>query len=207
VIALFPADPPDDVAERLGEMRAARDARARVMLERLDRIGAPVAYEDVARRARGAIGRPHVADALVAAGHAADRADAFARLIGHDCPGYVPHAGVATRDAVAFIAASGGAPVLAHPATLRMGGRELDATVASLAAAGLAGIEVHRPEHTPEQRAAYADLAARHRLVASGGSDFHRPDGELRPGDTGRPPLPDGTADALLARAGGGGPG
>jgi hypothetical protein len=184
-------------------MRAARDARARVMVQQLERIGAPIAYEDVARRARGAIGRPHVADALVAAGHATDRADAFARLIGHDCPGYVPHAGTPTRDAVAFLAAAGGAPVLAHPATLKMRARELDATVASLAAAGLAGVEVHRPEHTPEQRAAYAELATRHRLVPAGGSDFHRPDGELRPGDTGRPPLPDGTADALLARAGG----
>ena len=172
------------------------------MVERLAAVGAPIDFDDVAARARGAIGRPHVADALVAAGHASDRADAFARLIGHDGPGYVPHSGLATRDAVALIAAAGGAAVLAHPGTLRLGPRHLDSVVASLASAGLAGIEVHRPEHTPDQRAAYAELARRHHLIAAGGSDFHRPGDGLEPGHTGDPPLPAGTADRLLSVAG-----
>lgn len=202
VIALFPAEPPESMREALADLRDARDARARVMVERLAAVGAPVDFEDVATRARGAIGRPHVADALVAAGHASDRADAFARLIGHDGPGYVPHSALPTRDAVALIAASGGAAVLAHPGTLRLGPRHLESVVASLASAGLAGIEVHRPEHTPDQRADYAALARRHRLTAAGGSDFHRPVDGLEPGRTGDPPLPAGTADRLLAVAG-----
>jgi predicted metal-dependent phosphoesterase TrpH len=74
--------------------------------------------------------------------------------------------------------------------------------VQRLASWGLAGIEVHRPEHTPERRRAYAELAHRNRIVASGGSDFHRPGEFLRPGDTGDPPLPADAIDRLLpARA------
>ena len=67
-----------------------------------------------------------------------------------------------------------------------------------LAGWGLAGIEVHRPEHTPERRAAFAELAGRHRIVATGGSDFHRLEDPLRPGDTGDPPLPADAIERLL---------
>ena len=80
-----------------------------------------------------------------------------------------------------------------------MDGPALSALVGRLAGAGLRGIEVHRPDHTPERRDAYAALARRHGLVATGGSDFHRPGEDLRPGDTGLPPLPLDAVDRLLA--------
>lgn len=201
LIGLFASDPPTVVAERLVELRAGREQRARRMLERLAELGAPLDIEDVAARAGGPIGRPHVADALVSAGHASDRADAFARLIGHDAPAFVPHQGITTADAVRLVAGAGGAPVLAHPATLRLGSRHLDSTVAGLASAGLVGIEVHRPEHTPDQRAHYAALARTHGLIEGGGSDFHLPGAGVEPGSTGDPGLPDGTADRLLTAA------
>ncbi len=89
--------------------------------------------------------------------------------------------------------------MLAHPASLRMPARELGAFVQRLAAWGLRGIEVHRPEHTPERRAALARLARANGLVATGGSDFHHPGDALRPGDTGRPPLPPDAIDHLLS--------
>jgi predicted metal-dependent phosphoesterase TrpH len=63
---------------------------------------------------------------------------------------------------------------------------------------GLAGIEVHRPDHLPERRRTLAELAARLGLVPCGGSDFHRPGEGLTPGDTGDPPLPADTIDQLL---------
>jgi hypothetical protein len=143
-----------------------------------------------------------VADALVAAGHASDRRDAFERFLADAGPAYVPHAGLAPEEAVRLVTAHGGAASLAHPASLRMAPVHLDAFLARLAAAGLGGMEVHRPDHTPERRDAYARLARRHRLVPTGGSDFHDPAEPLRPGDTGDPPLPPDALDLLLdARA------
>lgn len=190
---------PDPLSARLADLRAAREVRARRIVERLAALGAPVAFEDVAARAAGPIGRPHVADALVAAGHARDRQDAFDRFLGDDGPAAVPHARLAPEEGVRLIADSGGAAALAHPASLRLAPAALSALVGRLRTAGLRGIEVHRPDHTPERRNAYAALARRHGLVATGGSDFHDPAGELRPGDTGEPPLPPDAIDRLLA--------
>ena len=200
LLGYFPAlAPPEPLSGRLAEMRAARERRASRIVARLAELGAPVDEGDVRARAGGAIGRPHVADALVAAGHARDRQDAFDRYLADGGPAWVPHEGLEPRDAIALVRDSGGAAALAHPASLRMPQRELSAYVGRLAAWGLRGIEVHRPEHTPDRRAALARLARAAGLVATGGSDFHDPDGPLRPGDTGRPPLPASAIDDLLS--------
>ncbi len=198
LLGYFREPAPQPLAGRLEEMRAAREDRARRIVARLAEVGAPVSFDDVAARAGGAIGRPHVAEALVAAGHARDRQDAFDRYLGDGGPGDVPHGGLGPREAIALVRESGGAAVLAHPASLGMTAKELGAFVQRLTSWGLAGIEVHRPEHTPERRREYAELAHRNRIVACGGSDFHRPDDALRPGDTGDPPLPPDVIDRLL---------
>lgn len=198
LLGYFPGPAPEPLAGRLAGLRRAREDRARRIVDRLAALGAPIDFDDVAARAGGAIGRPHVADALVAAGHARDRQDAFERLLGDGGPAYVPHDRLEPEEALRLVTASGGAPVLAHPASLRMGRRELDAFVHRLAAGGLRGIEVHRPDHSPERRDAFAAIARRLRLVPCGGSDFHRPGEGLLPGDTGEPPLPINTIDRLL---------
>jgi predicted metal-dependent phosphoesterase TrpH len=199
LLAYFGEPAPRPLADRLEELRAAREARAREIVGRLAEAGAPVAFEDVAARAAGPIGRPHLADAVVAAGHARDRQDAFDRYLADGGPAAVPHRGVTPEEALALVAESGGAAVLAHPASLRMDDPALSAYVGRLAGAGLRGIEVHRPDHTPERRDAYAALARRHGLVAAGGSDFHRPGEGVLPGETGTPPLPPDAIDRLLA--------
>ncbi len=191
-----PAPPP--LLARLRELRAAREARARLIVERLAAAGAPISFDDVAARAAGPIGRPHIADAVVAAGHARDRQEAFDLFLADDGPATAPHRGLTPEAAVRLVADAGGAPALAHPASLRMAPDALSALLSRLAAAGLRGIEVHRPDHAPERRDAYAALARRHGLVATGGSDFHRPSDEVRPGDTGEPPLPADAVDRLL---------
>jgi predicted metal-dependent phosphoesterase TrpH len=199
LLGYFREAAPRPLAGRLEEMRAAREARARAIVERLAAAGAPIAFDDVAARAAGPIGRPHLADAVVAAGHARDRQDAFDRFLADGGPAAVPHSRLSPEEAVRLIADSGGAAALAHPASLRMAPDELSSFVARLASAGLRGIEVHRPDHVPERRDAYAALARRHGLVATGGSDFHDPGDEVRPGDTGTPPLPPDSVDRLLS--------
>jgi 3',5'-nucleoside bisphosphate phosphatase len=198
LLGYFRETDPQPLAGRLAQLRAAREERARRIVARLVAAGAPISFADVAARAGGAIGRPHVADALVAAGHARDRQEAFDRFLADGGPAFVPHEGLEPREAVRLVRDSGGAPVLAHPASLRMGERDLAAFVRRLAGWGLAGIEVHRADHPPERRRALAELAHRNRLVPAGGSDFHRPGDGLEPGDTGDPPLPPETADLLL---------
>jgi 3',5'-nucleoside bisphosphate phosphatase len=197
VVGLFPGDPPESLVAALAALRAAREERARRILERLAELGAPVAFADVRARAAGPIGRPHVADALVAAGHAADRGDAFARFLGDGGPAAVPHRGPGPEAVVRLVADAGGAAVLAHPRSLGLAPAELDALLGELRAAGLRGVEVHRPDHAAAERDLYGALARRHGLVAGGGSDFHGP-GDPEPGDTGHPPLPPGCVARLI---------
>ena len=206
LLGYFREPAPEPLAGRLAGLRADRATRAERIVARLTALGAPVSLTDVVARAGGAIGRPHVADALVAAGHAHDRQDAFARYLADGAPAYVPHEGMGPEEAIRLVTDSGGAAVLAHPASLRMEAQPLASFVMRLRGWGLAGIEVHRPDHTPERRRALAQLAHRAGLTACGGSDFHRPEDPLRPGDTGDPPLPPDTIDRLLPPVGPAGP-
>ena len=203
ILGYFREEAPAPLRDHLEEMRRAREARAERIVARLAEAGAPVDMADVRARARGPIGRPHIADAVVAAGHARDRQDAFDRFLHDGGPAAVPHEGLGPEEALRLVRESGGAPSLAHPASLRMAPDALSSFVGRLAQAGLGGIEVHRADHTPERRDAFATLARRHGLVPTGGSDFHRLDEPLRPGDTGDPPLPLDAIDRLLGGDGG----
>ena len=198
LLGYFREPAPEPLAGRLAELRRLRAERAALMVERLAEMGAPIALADVEARAGGAIGRPHVADALVAAGHAADRQEAFDRFLADGRPAWVPHRGLEPVEAVRLVVDSGGAPSLAHPASLAMTPSGLEAFVHRLAAAGLRGIEVHRADHTPAMRDLCAGIARRRHLVPTGGSDFHGPDGDAVLGDTGVPPLPADVLERLL---------
>jgi predicted metal-dependent phosphoesterase TrpH len=116
------------------------------------------------------VGRPLVADALVAAGHATDRRDAFDRLLGTDRPAFVPRSGPGVAEVVAAIAAAGGIASLAHPGLLKT-----DERIAEYAAAGLSAIEARHRDHSPDDEARYRRFAADLGLAVSGGSDFHGP--------------------------------
>jgi predicted metal-dependent phosphoesterase TrpH len=190
------------IVEYVATLGDARRERARAMVKRLGDLGYPLDWDDVERRANGRIGRPHLADALVAAGYAADQADAFERLIGQDSPAYVAQGKMEPADAVALARASGGITSLAHPRTLRLDPADLDGFVAMLAAAGLDAIEAHRPDQPADEQAALVALADRHGLAVSAGSDFHGPAREHeRPlGRHGTPGIDPDRAEALLSR-------
>jgi hypothetical protein len=152
----------------LVRLRDGRVRRAERMVERLAALGVPVDYgRVVALAGGGAIGRPHVARALVEAGWVRDLPEAFDRFIGRNGPAYVERVKMTPSEAVAIIQSAGGLAVLAHP------GWGQDALIPTLIAAGLDGIEVYYPDHTPTMVARYREIAERHGLLITGGTDFH----------------------------------
>ncbi|SFB31925.1 PHP domain-containing protein [Cellulomonas marina] len=162
------------LAAELARTRAARDGRARAMVDLLSR-DLPITWADVEAQSVGnvALGRPHIADALVAAGVVPDRDTAFARLLSARGPYFVPHHAPPTARAVALVRAAGGVPVLAHPGADARGRVIPDAVFDELAGAGLAGVEVHHRDHTPAQVARLSAIAARLGLLVTGSSDYH----------------------------------
>jgi predicted metal-dependent phosphoesterase TrpH len=201
IVAYLPTPDPRPLMATLRVLQAARERRAEAMVARLAALGVPVEMAQVRKIAGGSLGRPHLADALVAAGHATDRGDAFARFLGDDAPAYIPHRTLTPRKTLELVAGAGGIASLAHPGSLRMSMRQLESYVAHLKHIGLWGIEVYRAEHTPDQRDGFMRIARRIGLIATGGSDFHGPDaGRHELGDTGTPLLPAEVAD-LIDRA------
>lgn len=153
----------------LHRLREGRERRAERMVERLAALGAPVAFSLVEALARGGtIGRPHVARALVEAGHVKSVSEAFDRYIGRHGPAYVERLKVTPAQAVEVVRAAGGLAVLAHP-----GWGVPDDLIPELVTAGLDGVEVYYPDHVPAQVERYAALARRHGLLVTGGTDFH----------------------------------
>ncbi len=206
LLAWLPDPVPADFVSWTHAKEVEREERAREVVGRLQAQGVAVDWEDVRAAARGNVGRPHIADALVARGHAASRPDAFARYIGADCPAYVPSGRVLPVDAVALAADAGAIVALAHPYSLELDDPALDAFVAELADAGLQAIEVHRGDQGIAQQAAYRALAQRHGLLVSVGSDFHALDRDADPrglrelGVIADPGIADDDLDALVSR-------
>lgn len=165
-------DDPALLAQLAGYARA-RAERMERMVERLSRIGTPVAMERVHEIAgHGTVGRPHLGRALVEAGYAEDLSDAFARYIGGGKPAFVPRPRVDPCEAIALVRAAGGVPVLAHP--FSTGG--VESVLDRLVPAGLAGMEVDYGEYSTEDREILREIATRRGLIATGGSDYHGPD-------------------------------
>jgi predicted metal-dependent phosphoesterase TrpH len=201
LLAYFPTDDAPLMDEHLADVRRWRIVRAQKIVATLGELGMLIDIDDVRARAGGAVGRPHIAEAMVAAGHVSDVQEAFSLWIGDGRPAARPAGGLTPPEAIALVHEAGGAAVLAHPASLALGMKKLGSFVARLAAAGLDGIEVHRADHNAEKFTRYGALARELGLVATGGSDFHRPDGHAGLGRTGDPPLPPTTPDRLLEAA------
>lgn len=152
--------------------RAARRDRAAAMVAKLADAGYPLALDRVEAEAAGAeaIGRPHVARALVRAGLVRDVQTCFDTLLGSGCPAFVPSGFVTPHEAIAAIREARGIPVLAHPGRLRD-----EAIVDELAGAGLLGLEVFHPAHKTSHVAYFRGRARELGLAMTAGSDFHDP--------------------------------
>lgn len=160
--------------EHLQWIREGREERNREIHARLKRFGMDIPWSAITRYAGDdVVGRPHFAQALVAAGYARDTKDAFRKYLARGRPAYTERRRLNPEVCIAIITQAGGVPVLAHPATLSIGGLELKDLVRDLVRAGLQGIELYYPEHTQEMRKRFRQLAETFDLVATGGSDYH----------------------------------
>ena len=164
-------DPGDsELEKRLRWLRSKRGRRIELMVEKLNALGYAVDLARVLEIAQGgALGRPHLAQALFEKGYVPSYDRAFQTLIAKDSPAYVARVGLTPLEAVTLVRAHGGVPSLAHPGTV-IG---LDDVLPKMVAAGLAGIEAYYGEHSPEMTARYLYQARELDLVPTGGSDFH----------------------------------
>jgi predicted metal-dependent phosphoesterase TrpH len=146
-----------------------RRSRGEAIVRRLNELGVRITFDDVlAQAGGGALGRPHIARALVNDGWATDLRDAFDRYLGNGRAAYVPKERLAISEAIAIIHDAGGLAILAHPG--QSGSRK---RIESLVGAGLDGVEVRHPSHSSEDAARLAALVEHFGLVPSGGSDWH----------------------------------
>lgn len=166
-------DPP--LTAELARLRTGRTGRLDAMLDKLADLGVSLTADEVWRQAGSApsLGRPHVADAMVAKGFVADRDEAFARYLDDDGPAYVPRYATDLADAIGLIHDAGGAAVLAHPWARGSAATLTAETIAKLAAGALDGIEADHPDHDAGTREALRALGARLGLVCTGSSDHH----------------------------------
>lgn len=176
-------------------LRDGRENRAQRMVEKLQGLGVRLSYDRVRALADGAVGRPHVARALVEIGAVTTAGEAFERYIGRAGPAYVERMKVTPADAVRVIRRARGVPVFAHPMI-----SDRDQMIPEMVEAGLAGIEVYYPEQSPEIQKRYLGMCQAYDLVATGGSDFHGVDLATRM-PLGSVPVPPVVVERLKARA------
>jgi predicted metal-dependent phosphoesterase TrpH len=175
VLAYWPDLDHEEFQAELRRLREDRYTRGERMVQRLRELGYPVTFERVREIAGGgAIGRPHVAQALVEAGVIPATDQAFTpELIGSGGRAYVEKHALDPLASLALIKRGGAVAVIAHPGLWREGLGVHDSLIEELAANGLDGIEAAHSDHTPEMEARYRDMATRLGIVATGSSDCH----------------------------------
>jgi 3',5'-nucleoside bisphosphate phosphatase len=154
------------------KIQKSREERIYKICEKLNELGVAVDVKRVFEIAgHKAAGRPHVARALIEGGFVKSFKEAFVRYIAFHGPAYVSHYKLSPKDAIKLVITAGGIPVFAHPAV-----SHCDQAIPDLVSAGLAGIEVHYPSHNQGQIKHYLDLAKKHALLVTGGTDYHGKD-------------------------------
>lgn len=165
----------DQIQAPLQERLAGRHRRAEKMLAKLAELGYAVELEPRNNRAPG---RPHIAAALVRAGYAQSSQEAFDRWLGSGKPAYVEYEKFAATDGIRLLRHCRAVPVWAHP--YLFSGGEVEDVLPELVSAGLLGVEVYHPSHSPSQRRKLEDLCHHYGLLKTGGSDYHGPTKEDR---------------------------
>ena len=180
ILALFVDEGDGRFNTRLAERQRNRRLRGELMAERLVEAGYPLDLDAIRRDVGdGVWGRPHLARALVRAGHAVSNDDAFDRFLGREHPWYVPSTKWQAADVLEAIREAGGVSSLAHAVWYS----DAEGLVRALAAAGLDAVEVFHPDHGAVEEARFGRLARELGLLVTAGSDFHGiPEGRKHPG-------------------------
>ncbi len=183
----------------LATQRQARERRMERFVQRLQDQDVPVTMADVRRHAgHGALGRPHLAQALVENGVVSSEQQAFVQWLSYGSTAYVPREGMSPVEAIQAIRKAGGVASIAHPKGLPL---EEGNLIETLIEAGLGALEVVHPSQPPVLREYYRSMAEHYGLLWTGGTDDHGPKGG-RPARIGSDSVPYAVVDALKARAG-----
>ncbi len=185
--------------QTLAEFREGRLDRGRRMVDNLEKLGLSIDWERVLELSDGgAVGRPHIAQAMVEKGYITYPQEAFDKYIGRNGPAYAERPKLAPDDAVRMILEVGGLPVLAHPARYV---QNPEGQLPVLKGAGLVGMEVYYKDYTPGEIEDLLGLCRKYDLIPTGGSDYHAlgTSDEVVPGSVG-PPVE--TAKRLFSLAG-----
>ncbi len=191
-----------ELAHELALLRGDRVRRARTMVERLVALGVDITWDQVeAIAAGGAVGRPHVARAMINAGVVPDVSAAFTpEWIGNTGRAYVEKYSLDPLRAIALVRAAGGVTVFAHPGAVGRGAVVGDDVIAAMAAAGLHGLEVDHLDHDQATRSHLRMLAGALDLLVTGSSDYH---GSVKTNRLGAETTSRGVYEQLVAQASG----
>jgi len=205
VLGYFIAGADDRLAEKLAWAKRVRAERNDRIVARFNELGIAMTLDEVRAEAGGdVVGRPHFARVLVKKGAVATVQEAFDVYLDRRGKAYVPKFRFTPEESVSLILQAGGLPVLAHPGLYKWAPLERDDAVGELGALGLVGLEVLYSTHLPAQVLIFHDIARRHRLLPTGGSDYHgqtKPDIKLGSG-LGDLQVPYAWLTALKAKAG-----
>ncbi len=170
----------------LKRFRDQRIEAAQNMIGKLNDLGMDITWERVQELAEGAVGRPHIARALLEKKYVSTIREAFDRYIGNDGPARVPRPKFTPVEALEIVHAAGGVGVVAHPRTVN----RIEDVLPPLVEAGLAGIEVFAEKYGADHQRRYRQLANRYSLIPGGGTDYHAfgSENEVEPGISGPPP-------------------
>jgi predicted metal-dependent phosphoesterase TrpH len=198
-------DASEALKEKLSTLKHAREKRNPEIARRLEALGFDISYDEVARlAANNVVGRPHFAGVLVKKGYVRNIQEAFDKLLKKGAPAYVEKMRLSPADSIELIHQAGGVAVLAHPYQLKLPSYEaVNDLAAELAALGLDGIEANYSRHSTAERSTYSEIARRHHLLVTGGSDYHgsyKPDIDIVTG-LGDLEVPYESLEALKARA------
>lgn len=189
----------DEVMQRA---RRSRRTRAERMVEMIAE-DYPISWEQVLDQVVGdaTVGRPHIADALVAAGIAQTRSEAFSTVLHPRSGYYVGHYAPDPVTAVRLVRQAGGVPVMAHPLAGVRGRTVGQEVFDAMIEAGLAGLEIAHRDNPPEARAVLSQMAAEHDLIVTGSSDYH---GSGKPNELGENLTSEQSLRRIMAEAGSG---
>lgn len=184
------------LSKKLAEMKEARFIRAQKIVDNLNKQGIDLRFETVLGIAGvGAIGRPHIAAAMLREELVYSFREAFDRYIGYGLPAYVEKLKMHPKEVFDLIKGAGGIPVLAHP-----GVTQVDVRIPVFVSEGLMGIEVYHTEHPASAERYYMRIAKKHLLAVSGGSDFHN--SNHNKSEIGSPSVPYNTVMSMKEKLG-----